>query len=51
LGTFAETKVPRLPGRIPATQKRMMRRELAKQGATHSPTNASQEESFNIDFR
>ena len=30
LGTFAETKVPRLPGRTPATQKRMMIGECDK---------------------
>ena len=30
LGTFAETKVPRLPGRTPATQKRMLIGECDK---------------------
>jgi hypothetical protein len=42
LATFAGTKVARLPGRNPATQKSTVIREFSKKGATHSSTNASQ---------
>ena len=42
LATFAGTKVARLPGRNPATQKITGIREFSTKGATHSSTNALQ---------
>ena len=40
LAPFAETKVARLPGRNPATEKITMMREFSTKEAPHSPTNA-----------
>ncbi len=48
LTTFAETKVARLPGRTPATQKSTVIREFGTKLATHSPSNASQLENLKI---
>jgi hypothetical protein len=42
LATFAGTKVARLPGRNPATQKITGIRDFSIKGATHSSTNAPQ---------
>jgi len=51
LATFAGTKVARLPGRTPATQKITVNQEFGKKGAIHSPTNTSQLENIKIHFR
>ncbi len=48
LATFAETKVTRLPGRTPATQKSTVIREFGNKEATHLPSNASQLENLKI---
>jgi len=51
LATFAGTKVARLSGRTPATQKITVIQEFGKKGAIHSPTNTSQLENLKIHFR
>jgi hypothetical protein len=50
LATFAGTKVARLPGRNPATQKIRVIREFGTKGATHSPTKASQLDNLKINY-
>ena len=51
LATFAETKVARLPGRNPATQKITVIWDFGKKRATHSLTNAPQLKNLKIHFR